>query len=164
MGARGGFRATMLETRTDVGARGRRILVARDPRLSTCDALVQGLEPLIEDVELVEAYSVEAARSWAKGGPFDLCLVCLDLPPAPRGAARLAKELCARGHRVVLITRSLRWLPADDLELRALPWIVPDADPASVITHLQPPAASQTRTRAKTLPPAPRELPAANES
>ncbi|MDC3960346.1 hypothetical protein KEG38_41215 [Polyangium jinanense] len=158
----------MIETRTDVEARSRRILVARDPRLSTCDALVQGLEPLIEGVELVEAYSVEAARSWAKGKPFDLCLVCLDLPPAPRGAAKLAKELCARGQRVVLITRSLRWLPAEDLELRALPWIVPEADPTSVLPFLQkdaPPVASQPRARAKTLPPmTSRERPAANES
>jgi len=168
MGAPGGFRATMIETNTDVGPRSRRILVARDPRLSTCDALVQGLEPLIEDVELVEAYSVEAARSWAKGGPFDLCLVCLDLPPAPRGAARLAKELCRRDQRVVLITRSLRWLPAEDLELRALPWIVPEADPTSVLAFLQKdagPAVSQARGRAKTLPPmTDRERPAANES
>ncbi|MDI1433791.1 hypothetical protein [Polyangium sorediatum] len=158
----------MIDARTDVGPRSRRILVARDPRLSTCDALVQGLEPLIEDVELVEAYSVEAARSWAKGGPFDLCLVCLDLPPAPRGGARLAKELMRRGQQVVLITRSLRWLPAEDLELRSLPWIVPEADPTSVLVFLKKeaaPVASPSRTRAKTLPPmTERERPAANET
>ncbi len=168
MGERGRFRAAMTETKTDGGARSRRILVARDPRLSTCDALVQGVESLIDDLELTEAYSVEAARSWAKSGTFDLCLVCLDLPPAPRGGARLAKELCSRGQRVVLITRSLRWLPADELELRALPWIVPEANPARVLELLQEgaaPLASQGRGGpAKTLPGAPRERPAANET
>jgi hypothetical protein len=114
-----------------------RILVAHDPRLSTCDALIRGLEGALDGLEIVDAASVEGARAWANGGRFDLCLVCLDLPPAPRGGARLAKELTARGHDVVFITRSLRWLPAEDRELRNLPWVVPEADPAIVLGFLR---------------------------
>jgi hypothetical protein len=111
-----------------------RVLVARDSRLSTCDAMVRGLEHSIEGCEIVEAFSVEGALITAESsGPFDVCLVCLDLPPAPRGGCRLAEELMADGHAVVLITRSLRWLPAGNHALRSLPWVTPEADTSAVL-------------------------------
>jgi hypothetical protein len=115
-----------------------RVLVARDSRLSTCDAMVRGLERAMEGCEIVEAFSVEGALSTAESsGPFDVCLVCLDLPPAPRGGSRLAEELMADGHAVVLITRSLRWLPAGDQALRSLPWVTPEADTRAVLEAIQ---------------------------
>jgi hypothetical protein len=121
-----------------------RILLARDPRLSTCDALVRGLERE-GGVEVTDVASVEGARAWIVERTFDLCLVCLDLPPAPRGGARLAKELVRRGYPVVFITRSLRWLPAEDGELRNLRWVIPDADPVSVLALLPDDAPSHVR-------------------
>ena len=115
-----------------------RVLVARDSRLSTCDAMVGAIERSIEGCEIVEAFSVEGALISAQsGGPFDVCLVCLDLPPAPRGGCRLAEELMADGHAVVLITRSLRWLPAGDHALRSLPWVTPEADTNAVLEAIQ---------------------------
>jgi len=126
----------MSGTRASAGVeRQPRILLARDPRLSTCDALVRGLE-IQGNAEVVDAASVEGARAWVRRVPLDLCLVCLDLPPAPRGGARLARELLGYGYPIVLITRSLRWLPAEDVELRRLPWVVPEADPMSVLAYL----------------------------
>lgn len=115
-----------------------RVLVARDSRLSTCDAMVSGLERTLEGCEIVEAFSVEGALGMARSnGPFDVCLVCLDLPPAPRGGCRLAEELMADGQAVVLITRSLRWLPAGDQALRSLPWVTPEASLDAVREAIQ---------------------------
>ena len=60
--------------------------------------------------------------------PFDLVMVCLDLPPAPHGGVRLAQEILRQGLPVVLITRSLRWIPPGATTLHELPWLTPDAD------------------------------------
>jgi hypothetical protein len=70
---------------------------------------------------------MDDARDAVDSGRFDLGLVCLDLPPAPTGGARLAEELLATGLPLVLVTRSQRWLPASAVVLRALPWVRPDA-------------------------------------
>ena len=40
---------------------------------------------------------------------------------------RLAQEALKCGLPVVLVTRSLRWIPPSAAALRELPWVVPDA-------------------------------------
>ncbi len=103
------------------------MLLAHNATAATCDALARILEAL--GAEVVDASSMEDARLALETEveSFEACLVCLDLPPAPVAGARLATELLDRGCAVVLVTRSLRWLPPDATDLRALPWISPDA-------------------------------------
>src|SRR5262245_20004063 len=88
-----------------------RVLLAHDARASTCDSITTALEEMLRDVEIVDASSIDAAQASLSSVPFDACLVCLDLPPAPVGGVRLAREAISDGHSVVLVTRSLRWLP-----------------------------------------------------
>lgn len=109
-----------------------RILLAHDATASTCDAIALAVEDALGNVDLTDASSVEAARVALQHGRFHLCLVCLDLPPVPTGGARLAQAMLAQGLPVILITRSLRWLPPNAPELRELPWISPDAPPEEV--------------------------------
>jgi hypothetical protein len=111
--------------------RGRRILLAHAPT-ATCDALAVTIEAAMPDMEIVDTSSVDDARLAVATECFDACLICLDLPPAPLGGVRLASELMASGHSVVLVTRSLRWVPADKPALQQLPWITPDAGAAEV--------------------------------
>jgi hypothetical protein len=119
-----------------------RVLLAHDARAATCDGLYDALTSALGEVEIVDVASVEAARSVlhaaraGKASPsarIDVCLVCLDLPPAPLGGVRLAQSVFAPGSGgppLVLVTRSQRWLPADASELLRVPWVAPDADPA----------------------------------
>ena len=58
--------------------------------------------------------------------------MCLDLPPAPLGGVRLAQEIAREGRPLVLVTRSLRWLPPSAAALRALPWVSPEAAPQEI--------------------------------
>lgn len=126
-------------------ARRFRLLLAHDASASTCNALIDAIEGALGNVDVYESSSVDDARDslrasladadtpWMDDGPrFDLAMVCLDLPPAPAGGVRLAQELSRRGLPVVLITRSLRWIPASAAALRELPWIPPDADASEV--------------------------------
>jgi hypothetical protein len=110
-----------------------RLLLAHDVSTRTCDALASGVHRAIGHVEIVDASSLADARSALEVSRFDACMVCLDLPPAPRGGVRLARELVAFGYPVVLITRSLRWLPVDAVDLHAAPWVTPEADPLAVV-------------------------------
>ena len=57
---------------------------------------------------------------------------CRALPPAPSGGVRLAQEVLALDIPVVLITRSLRWIPQSASALRELPWVPPDAGATDV--------------------------------
>ena len=109
-----------------------RLLLAHDASASTCDPLLDALVGALGDVEIYESASMDDARDAVAAAPFDLGLVCLDLPPAPAGGARLAQELLAGGLPVVLVTRSQRWLPPGAAALRALPWVPPDASAAEV--------------------------------
>lgn len=108
-----------------------RVLLAHDAGAATCDALARVIESL-GDMEIVDASSIHDARHAVAIETFDACLICLDLPPAPLGGARLASDLVSRGYPVVLVTRSLRWLPVDATALHRLPWIAPDAAQAEV--------------------------------
>lgn len=108
------------------------LLLAHDAAASTCDPLLDSLSSALGDVEVYESASMDDARDAVDTGRFDLGLICLDLPPAPAGGARLAEELLAAGLPVVLVTRSQRWLPASASALRALPWVRPDATIAEV--------------------------------
>jgi hypothetical protein len=108
------------------------VLLAHDVAAATCDALALAIEAALGDVEIVDASSIHDARHAVATEVFDACLICLDLPPAPLGGARLANELVQQGCSVVLVTRSLRWLPPDATTLRRLPWIPPDAAEADV--------------------------------
>ncbi|MEJ7732691.1 MAG: hypothetical protein WKG00_26260 [Polyangiaceae bacterium] len=118
----------------------KRFLLAHDIGSSTCDALLGSLDDAFDDLEVVEAYSVADAENALEESSFDACLVCLDLPPAPLAGVRLAQAAlreasyrdASRGPSdhgarpgVVLVTRSLRWLPATAAELRNLPWCSP---------------------------------------
>jgi hypothetical protein len=109
-----------------------RVLLAHDARAATCDALALAIEDALGDVEIVDISSVEGARQAIATETFDACLICLDLPPAPAGGARLGAELVSHGYPVVLVTRSLRWLPPDATELQQVPWIPPEASAAEV--------------------------------
>jgi len=92
------------------------------------DAVIDALG----NVDVVDAGSLEDARVTLNGSKFDVCLVCLDLPPAPSAGVRLATEMVEGGLPVVLVTRSQRWIPADAAPLRTLPWMPPDATPTDV--------------------------------
>jgi hypothetical protein len=109
-----------------------RLLLAHDAAGSTCDVLVGSLDAALGSVDLAESSSVVDARLSSSTTQFDLALVCLDLPPAPLGGVRLAEELVVRKMPVVLVTRSLRWIPASAVTVRALPWIPPDAPPEEI--------------------------------
>src|SRR5262249_3689705 len=103
-----------------------------------CDALASLLEGALGDVDLLDASSVEDARVTVKSAHFDVCFVCLDLPPAPLGGVRLAQQMLAQGQPVVLITRSLRWIPELAPELRDLLWVSPEAragEVAQAVSH-----------------------------
>jgi hypothetical protein len=84
------------------------------------------------DVDIVDAASVDHALEELEDSRFDACFVCLDLPPVPSGGARLAQEVLRDGCPVVLVTRSLRWLPPNAPKLREVPWVTPDAAPNDV--------------------------------
>ncbi|APR78313.1 Hypothetical protein A7982_03660 [Minicystis rosea] len=124
-------------------ARRWRLLLAHDATASTCNALIESIEDALGNVDIYESPSVDDARDVLRGSlidapspaaasRFDLCLVCLDLPPAPAGGVRLAQELRKQGLPVVLVTRSLRWIPASAASLRELPWVTPDASSSEV--------------------------------
>ncbi len=108
------------------------VLLAHDPSTRTCDALCIALRAAFADVEIFDAPSAEYARTAGHALPVDVSLVCLDLPPAPIGGVRLAQEIARERRPVVLVTRSLRWLPPSAVELRALPWVSPEASSAEI--------------------------------
>jgi len=58
-------------------------------------------------------------------GSAAVVFVCLDLPPAPQAGIRIADFARAVGLPVVLVTRSMRWLPPGS-ELMSLPWVTPE--------------------------------------
>ena len=104
-----------------------KVLLAHDGKLSTCDALFDVIRGVMVGVEVLDAPSAEAARSILRGTAVDVCFVCLDLPPSPLGGIKLAQELVKVGMPLVLVTRSLRWLPNSAAELRVAPWVRPEA-------------------------------------
>ncbi len=110
-----------------------KVLLAHNGASPTCDALFDVISAAMEDVHVVDAPSAEAARSMLRRAPFDVCFVCLDLPPSPSGGIWLAQELVRAGCPIVLVTRSLRWLPKSASELKVLPWIAPEATADRVI-------------------------------
>jgi hypothetical protein len=126
-----------------------RLLLAHDATASTCDYLIDAIEGALGNVDVNESTSVDDARVALDnftlrehpphdggGGPrssrFDLCMVCLDLPPAPLAGVRLAQDVIRQGVPLVLITRSMRWVPASAVALRDVPWVPPDATAAQV--------------------------------
>ena len=109
-----------------------RLLLAHDASASTCDSLIDAIESALGNVDASESSSVDDARLALHKERFDLCMVCLDLPPAPLGGVRLAGEILHAQVPVVLITRSLRWIPPSAAILRELPWVPPDAGAADV--------------------------------
>lgn len=121
-----------------------RLLLAHDAT-ATCDPLVDAIEGALGNVDINESSSVDDARVALRssalppsphdpgaGSRFDLCMICLDLPPAPLGGVRLAQDALRCGLPVVLITRSLRWIPPSAAALRELPWVTPDATVTAV--------------------------------
>jgi hypothetical protein len=128
MAAPGEFGEPMPVSRSGTRLRRRwKVLLAHDARSATCDRLIEALPSALGDVELIDASSVEDARVSLHACAVDLCLVCLDLPPAPVGGVKLAADIHAYGPPLVLVTRSQRWLPADASSLRRVPWITPEA-------------------------------------
>jgi hypothetical protein len=110
-----------------------RVLLAHDATASSCDILIDALEGALGEVDVSESSSVDDARVALDTARFDLAMVCLNLPPAPRSGVRLAQELLSsRGPPLILVTRSLSWIPQPAAALRDLPWIPPDAAVAQV--------------------------------
>jgi len=127
-----------------------RVLVAHDARSPTCDALIRALHRVLDShpcgenpsgdvelgdeltgargVDLVDCSSVDDACEALESSAFDLCLVCLDLPPVPHGGARMANLVLDVGNPLLLVTRSLRWLPATADALRSQSWVRPEVD------------------------------------
>ena len=117
----------------------RRVLLAHDLGAPTCDSLLSAIDDAFNDVEVVEVASAPDAQGALERSRFDACFVCLDLPPAPLAGVRLAQAALRSSARegssgrqrrapsIVLVTRSLRWLPPSAAELRSLPWVAPDA-------------------------------------
>jgi hypothetical protein len=136
MGKPDGFGDTMELGSGIRAARRFRVLLAHDATAATCDALVSAIERAPKNLDLTDASSVDDARLALQTGIFHIGLVCLDLPPAPLGGVRLAEEILAQGVPVVLVTRSLRWVPHGATRLRELPWLAPDAPPAAVARAL----------------------------
>ncbi len=110
-----------------------RVLVAHDGALPTCDALIASVGGALDDVQVLDAPSAESARSMLRRTAVDVCFVCLDLPPSPLGGIKLAQELVRVGLPVVLVTRSLRWLPRSAAELKVLPWVAPESDASDIV-------------------------------
>jgi hypothetical protein len=109
-----------------------RFLLAHDASAATCKSLKVSVERALGDVDIVDTASVEHAMAELRDSTFDACFVCLDLPPVPTGGARLAQKMMRERHPVVLVTRSLRWLPANAIKLREVPWVPPDAPPSEI--------------------------------
>lgn len=109
-----------------------RLLLAHDASSSTCDPLALVIESALGAVDITDASSVDDARVALFSVDFHIALVCLDLSPAPVGGVRLAQEVLALDVPVVLVTRSLRWIPQSAVALRELPWVAPDAGQAEV--------------------------------
>jgi hypothetical protein len=109
-----------------------RLMVAHDESASTCGLLIDALDGALGSVDVTESSSVEDALQTTSSVRFDVALVCLDLPPAPTGGVRLAEALLKQNVPVVLVTRSLRWIPSSAVTLRDVPWVAPDADPRDV--------------------------------
>jgi hypothetical protein len=134
-----------------------RLLLAHDATASTCAPLIDAIALALGSVDINESSSIDDARvalhTVNEGGLvhdgasvgdqrpkprapaepcFDVAMVCLDLPPAPLGGVRLAQECVRAGLPVVLVTRSLRWIPPSAVALRDLPWVTPDATAAEV--------------------------------
>jgi hypothetical protein len=110
------------------------VLLAHDATAPTCDALVTAIEDALGNVDINDASSADDARDALRRGWFDVGFVCLDLPPAPAGGVRLAQEVLDEGVPLVLVTRSLRWIPTGTTALQGVPWIPPDADAIAVST------------------------------
>lgn len=109
----------------------RRVLLAHADG-SACDMLISHIDGIFGEVALLEVNSVEAGRAALHAEPLAVCFVCLDILPAPRGAVRLAQEALRVGVPLVLVARSLRWLPHDADELRKIPWVRPEATAAEL--------------------------------
>jgi DNA-binding NarL/FixJ family response regulator len=109
-----------------------RFLLAHDATAPTCKPLMQSVERALGKVDIVASASVEHALAELRDSTFDACFVCLDLPPVPAGGARLAQKMVRDRFPVVLVTRSLRWLPQSAANLREVPWVPPDAPPNEV--------------------------------
>jgi hypothetical protein len=131
-------------------ARRWRVLLAHDATAATCNSLIDTVEAALGNVDVNESSSVEDARLALRLGPHDgtsgrfhLAMVCLDLPPAPLGGVRLAQEILGKHNLpVILVTRSLRWIPAWAVALRDLHWVTPDATPEEVVRAVSDAVAS----------------------
>ncbi|HEY4122402.1 MAG TPA: hypothetical protein VGM56_31260 [Byssovorax sp.] len=124
-------------------ARRWRLLLAHDAASTTCDGLADAIVDALGNVDVVDAWSADDARLDAGAGRLDVCLVCLDLAPAPVAGVRLAQEMVEQGLPVVIVTRSQRWIPQDAADLRQLPWIVPEASSEDVCAAIQMAIASR---------------------
>jgi len=113
-----------------------RVPLAHDASTPTCDALAETVEGLLGAIDLSDASSLDDARVALSSVSFHICLACLDLPPAPTAGARLAQEALDHDVPVVLVTRSLRWIPPSAADLRDLPWVSPDAGAPEVAKAL----------------------------
>lgn len=139
-----------------------RLLLAHDASATTCDPLAFVVESALGAVDITDASSVDDARVALFSVDFHVALICLDLPPAPSGGVRLAQEVLSLDVPVVLITRSLRWIPQSASALRELPWVPPDAGVTDVgqaiVDAMARFAATERGARTSSLPDLPMAL------
>jgi hypothetical protein len=140
-----GFRPKIAAITKRTGLAERRILLARDSTSAACDGLVRAVRQAFPEVVMLDVGSFESAQASLGAEHLELVLVCLDLPPAPTGGVRVARVALATGHPVVLVTRSLRWLPSEADDLRSLPWVAPDAAAMDLECLIRRPRSSQPR-------------------
>lgn len=93
------------------------------------DAMV---EPLARRHVVTRASSVQDAAELLRTAHFEVAMVSLDLQPAPHAGVRLAEAALVRGVPVVLVTRSLRWVPPSATQLKVLAWVSPESDDETV--------------------------------
>lgn len=130
-----------------------RVLLAHDATAATCAPLLHAISAALGNVEVSESSSVDDARvalhidpGWPQGPRFDVCMVCLDLQPAPLGGVRLAQQIQKMRLPLVLVTRSLRWIPPSASGLSSLPWVAPEATADEVSRAVLEATAAQVLT------------------
>ncbi len=117
------------------------VLFAHDGGQSTCIELGHHMNAYVAlhggEVRLAQSAQDAAEllrEAQAQNTAIDVAVLCLDLPPAPLAATRLAEYAMRVGIPVLLVTRSVRWLTAE--HLRTLPWVRPEAAAEEVGTAL----------------------------
>jgi hypothetical protein len=136
-----GVRPAVRETpvRTSVANEPLSILFAHDAMLGACRLLCDAVSAWVgrRGGTITVASSAQDAAEQLRFVrdhrlKFDVAMIGLDLQPAPLAGTRLADFAIHSSVPVILVTRSLRWLPTEASHLRILPWLTPDASGVAI--------------------------------